>query len=323
MLEEFKKRHGVRKRYLVGVSGGRDSVALVDLLQEAGYGNLVLCHLNHCLRGRSSGQDASFVRRLGAGRRLPVEVERVDVKALAKLAKISLETAARQARLTFFAGLAGKHRCPRVLLGHHADDQVETVIMRLFRGAGPEGLEGMREVVRQRVVLESGMGAPRSGRRIELIRPLLGWWRRDIDAYVAERGLPFREDRDNSERSFLRNRVRHELIPELERLFGRDVRMAVWRLSELSAGENAFFREILEGLDYESRELAVGRLRSESVAVQRRWVRAWLQARGIRDLSFRDVEAVRLLAAPAAMRAKVNLPGAKFARRREKKLFLE
>ncbi len=313
MLEEFTERYSARQRYLVGISGGRDSVALLSLLTDAGYGNLVLCHLNHGLRGRASGQDAAFVRRLGKEYGLSVEVGKVNVQAMARREKDSLENTARRARLEFFAETAGKYRCPRVLLAHHADDQVETVLMKLFRGAGIEGLEGMRE-----------SGVQRVGRRkLELIRPLLGWWREDIDAYVEAEGLDYREDLSNQERRFLRNRVRQELIPRLAGIFGRDVRGAVWRLGEVAAGENAFFRGLLEKSPVNEPEISLQRLRVQHPAVQRRWIRKWLRAQGVRNVGFREIESVRGLLDTARGAAKVNLPGDRFARRRAGKLFLE
>ena len=313
MLADFKERHSPRRKYLVGVSGGRDSVALLELLGNAGYRKLVVCHFNHGLRGRQSGQDAAFVRRLAEKKGFAFELEKVEVAKLAKQRKISVELAAREGRLEFFAAVSAAHRCPRVILGHHADDQVETIIMNLFRGAGAEGLEGMRECSSQNV----------EGRDLELIRPLLGWWREDIDSLIEQRGLSFREDLSNRERTFLRNRVRHELVPSLARIFGRDVRAAVARLGELSAGENAFFRGLLEELPVDDDEVSLRLFRKQDCAVQRRWAREWLRAQGIADVGCREVEEVRLLAVRSGAPAKINLSQGRFARRRAGVLFIE
>ncbi len=313
MLTEFKKKHSPRKKYLVGVSGGRDSVALLELLERAGYRNLVVCHFNHGLRGRHSGQDAAFVRRLAARKGLPFEQAKVDVAKLARRRKVSLETAARQGRLEFFSSVSAARRCRRVILGHQADDQVETIIMNLFRGAGTEGLEGMRERSVQRV----------GGSDLEVLRPLLGWWREDIDSLIEERGLSFREDLSNRKRAFLRNRVRHQLVPSLTRIFGRDVRASVSRLADLAAGENSFFRSLLAELPVEEEEVSLRVFRKQHQAVQRRWVREWLRAQGIANVGYREVEEVRLLAGRTGAPAKVNLSQGKFARRRAGVLFLE
>src|ERR1041384_643640 len=125
------------RRYLIGVSGGRDSVALLDLLTQNGYRRLVLCHLDHQLRGRSSAADAKFVKTLATKLKLQCEIGRTDVAALAKRTKQSIETAGRTARYEFFARVARRHRYRTIFLGHQADDLVETFLLNLFRGAGP------------------------------------------------------------------------------------------------------------------------------------------------------------------------------------------
>jgi tRNA(Ile)-lysidine synthase len=109
-------------RYLIGVSGGRDSIALLHWLRECGYRKLVVCHLNHQLRGRSSDADARFVKKLAANYNVDLEMGSVDVRALAAKQKISIETAAREARYKFFAQVAKQRRSQTILLGHHADD---------------------------------------------------------------------------------------------------------------------------------------------------------------------------------------------------------
>src|SRR5712692_856565 len=119
-------------RYLIGVSGGRDSVALLHWLAECGYKKLIVCHLNHQLRGRSSDADARFVEKLTAKYGVALETGSANVLALAVKQKISIETAAREARYQFFAQVAKRRRCPVIFLGHHADDLVETFLINLF-----------------------------------------------------------------------------------------------------------------------------------------------------------------------------------------------
>src|SRR5437870_1191269 len=114
------------RRYLIGVSGGRDSIALVNLLIDLGYENLVICHLNHQLRGASSRGDARFVERIARSLQLDCQIGSTDVGALAKRSKLSIETAARFARLAFFVSVARRRRCCRIFLAHHADALVET-----------------------------------------------------------------------------------------------------------------------------------------------------------------------------------------------------
>ena len=158
---------------------------------------------------------------------------------------------------------------------------------------------------------------------MELLRPLLGWWQEDVDAYVAAKNLEYREDLSNQEKQFLRNRVRHDLVPRLTKIFGRDIRGAVWRLGEVAAQENDFFRELLDQLPVEATEISLRGMRAEHAAVQRRWIRDWLRSQGVGDVGFREIESVRGLLDAGGGPAKVNLPGDRYARRRSGKLFLE
>ncbi len=127
-------------RYLLAVSGGRDSVALLHWLKERGYKKLIVCHLNHQLRGRSSDANARFVEKLAAQYDVDLEMRSTNVRALAAKQKISIETAAREARYKFFAQVAKQRRTQTIFLGHHADDLVETFLINLFRGSGATGL---------------------------------------------------------------------------------------------------------------------------------------------------------------------------------------
>src|SRR5256885_6888760 len=123
-------------RYLIGVSGGRDSVALLHWLNSLGYKKVVVCHLNHQLRGRSSDADARFVEKLAGKYQVNFELGAANVRVLAKKKKISIETAAREARYSFFAKAAKRRRCDTIFLAHHADDLLETILLNLIRGAG-------------------------------------------------------------------------------------------------------------------------------------------------------------------------------------------
>src|SRR5213080_3922588 len=162
------------ERYLIGVSGGRDSVALLHWLISLGYKRLIVCHLNHQLRGRSSDADARFVEKLAAKYQVDFELGVTNVRALAKKKKTSIETAAREARYSFFAKAAKRHRCHTMFLAHHADDLVETFLLNLIRGAGLTGLGGMRDVSSRQI----------HGVDLTILRPLLSIWRSEIDKYV-------------------------------------------------------------------------------------------------------------------------------------------
>jgi tRNA(Ile)-lysidine synthase len=223
---------------LIGVSGGADSVALLDALVQSGYRPHV-CHLNHQWRGAESEADAESVRELAGQYGLSVTIESHKVA--------SDEDAARQARLAFFESIG----IPTVALAHTADDQVETFLMRLIRGAGLDGLAGMWP--------ERQIGS------LRIIRPLLAVTRKEVLEYLRARGLKYREDSSNANRQFLRNRIRHELLPLLERDYNPGIRDVLRRTAEILRAE------------------AVG----DPVAAERR---------SIRQLSFEQVEALRKLA---------------------------
>src|SRR5881394_1321275 len=201
------------RRYLIGVSGGRDSIALLHLLVDLGYNKLVVCHLNHQLRGAASRSDARFVEKVARDLGLDCEIGSTDVGVLAKRSKLSIETAARFARLGFFVEVARRRRCPRIFLAHHADDLVETALLNLFRGAGPAGMAAMRKISVHRL----------GKTNLTILRPLLGVWRSEIDSYVRQNELEFREDSTNATLHSSRNKIRHRILPDIEKQFSRDV----------------------------------------------------------------------------------------------------
>src|SRR5436309_10545256 len=175
------------RRYLIGVSGGRDSIALLHWLINLDYKKLIVCHLNHQLRGRSSDADARFVEKLAGKYQIDFELGAANIRALAKKKKMSIETAAREARYSFFAKAAKRHGCRTIFLAHHADDLVETFLINLFRGAGSAGLAGMREVSTRRI---DDVG-------LTIVRPFLDVWLKQIDNFVHKYLLTFREDVTN------------------------------------------------------------------------------------------------------------------------------
>lgn len=301
------------KRYLIGVSGGRDSIALLHWLRANGYSKLIVCHLDHRLRGRKSAADAKFVERLANSLDVPFAGGAADVRALAQRQKQSIETAARAARFQFFATIARRRRCLTIFLGHHADDLVETFLINLFRGAGLAGLGGIRESSIQRV----------NEFELTMVRPLLGVWREQIDEYIRAHRLKFREDASNRELTPLRNRLRHRVIPYLEKIFGRKIRQNIWRTAMIAGDENAWMNGAIEPIPANGSELSVGKLRAEPVAVQRRILQQWLRQQDVANVGYDLIERVRALLEPEAKAAKTNLPGARHVRRRAKKLFID
>ena len=326
-------------RYLIGVSGGRDSVSLLHWLVNLGYKKLVVCHLNHQLRGRSSDADARFVQKLverynqesvGRAPRMPssqigkrgarpttrmadldFELGAADVCALAKKKKMSIETAAREARYTFFADTARRRKCKVIFLAHHADDLVESFLINLFRGAGTAGLSGMRETSTR----------PINGVELTIVRPLLGVWRKEIDDYVHEHRIKFREDASNKNLSSLRNRTRRRIIPYLEKILGRNIRPAIWRTAAIAGEEEAWVDSQLAGSS--NAGLSVTKLRASPVALQRRTIFKWLRAQNISEVGFDVVERVRSLLDQNARVAKINLAQDRHVRRRAGSIFIE
>jgi tRNA(Ile)-lysidine synthase len=190
-------------RVLVALSGGPDSVALLHLLRELeARGELIVAgvaHLNHGLRGAAADADERFCRELAAELGLAAEIGRENVGAIARAGHRSIEDAARAARYAFLEAAADRLKADAIAVGHSLDDQAETFLLRLLRGAGPRGLAGIR---------------PRAGR---VIRPLLEISRQQLRDYATERRLAFREDETNADVTIPRNRIRHDLIPILTR----------------------------------------------------------------------------------------------------------
>lgn len=298
-------------RYLIGVSGGRDSVALLHSLINAGYKKLIVCHLNHQLRGQSSDADARFVEKLAAKYQTDFEIGSANVHALAKKQKMSIETAAREARYTFFAQTARRRCCKTIFLAHQADDLVETFVFNLIRGAGLTGLSAMREV------------STRYVQDIELVivRPLLSIWRKDIDNYVRKHRLKFREDASNKNLAPMRNRIRNRVIPYLEKTLGRNIRRNIWRTAMIAADEEKWIETNLPGPT--NAVLSVTALGVMPIALQRRAILKWLRAQNISDVGFDIIERVRSLADRNTRIAKVNLPQDRYARRRAGRIFIE
>jgi tRNA(Ile)-lysidine synthase len=206
-------------RVLVAVSGGPDSVALLHLLMRLRPVlklDLGVAHYDHGLRGEDSRGDAGFVADLARGLGLPVHLGRGDIRALAQTEKISLQMAARKLRLQFLRDTCRGQAYTRLALGHTADDQVELFWLRLFRGAGLEGLKGMWPATPQ-----------------GLVRPLLAVGKAPLLAWLEQEGLSYRHDVSNLSRSYLRNRVRLDLLPHLSQLYNPRLAQTIWRTQAL------------------------------------------------------------------------------------------
>jgi len=296
---------------LVGFSGGRDSVALVALLQEGGFSGLTLLHLDHGLRSES-GADAEWCREFGRGRGIEVVVDRREVGGQAGGSGMGLEEAGREARHAFFAQIALERGIRDVVLGHHADDQVETFLFRLLRGSGSLGLGGMAPVSE---LVEGAVS-------LRLLRPMLGVWRSELDEWIAGKGLTFCEDLSNADPRWARNRIRHGLLPEMERVMERPVKAALWRTAELLRAEAGWMRETDAAGGELPSHLDVKALQGQALAQRRLRITRWLALHGVPEVGFELVEAVARLASER-FPAKVNLPGGRHVRRRAGRIFVE
>jgi len=294
-----------RRRWLVGVSGGADSVALLHLLVEAGFRDLVVCHLDHSLRGGASTGDAAFVAALARKLGLPSESGRADVAGEAETARESIETAARRARHAFFKECAVKRRCRRLLLAHHADDQAETVAWNLLRGS--HGLKGIPAFQEMRV-----------GRLcLEISRPLLAVRGGDLREWLSARGLDWREDASNAVPDVIRNRLRLEVLPALTVVSGRDSIAMINRAHAGSQDLEEIQRWAVERagvLDPQGR-LHVPALRALPDALQRAVLADYLKRAGVPGMDRALLVSIAGLLDPSAAPA-VNLPGGGSIRRR-------
>ena len=262
-------------RMLAAVSGGSDSVALFFLMQElAASGDCRLAglaHLHHHIRGEAADQDAAFCRSLAVRTGVPAVIGDADVPALAARAGVSLEVAGRDARQRFYAEAQATLTATRTAVAHTRDDQAETVLLRLVRGAGPAGLSGI---------------APR---RDYLVRPLLEATRAQLRAYLDERGEPWREDATNADRTIPRNLIRHEVLPRLREL-NAQADAALARTADILRADDAF----LDGL---ANEAAARIVRVEGATAPTRLL---LDAAGLAQLPLALARRVALLALETA-----------------------
>ncbi len=223
-------------RVLLGISGGPDSVALLSLVFHANhisniYSNLCLAHLNHLLRGEESEQDEQFVRELAKQFNLSLIVEQRNIRKFARRRKLSLEEVAREERYKFLEAVAEKIGAGVIAVGHTADDNAETILHRIIRGTGILGLNGMSP--KRRLTPFS---------TIDLVRPLLFSWRKDIIAYLNTLNLSYRTDSTNLAKDKFRSRVRTELIPLLERNYNAGVKKSLIKLGEISIQSYDFLK---------------------------------------------------------------------------------
>ncbi|MCF6286363.1 MAG: tRNA lysidine(34) synthetase TilS [Candidatus Hydrogenedentes bacterium] len=214
---------------LLAVSGGADSMALLHLLHRGGC-PVAVAHFDHQTRDGASGAEGDFVAEVAAGLGVPMHRGGGDITALAEASTESFEMAARRARYAFLVETAQAHGYAAIVTGHHADDQSETVLMRLLRGTSPTGL--------------AGIPGRRSEGGIPLLRPLLGIARANLVAWLCGEGLSWREDESNKDQDILRNKIRHELLPALRRDYNPRIDEALNRLARIQRREDSLLARL-------------------------------------------------------------------------------
>jgi tRNA(Ile)-lysidine synthase len=315
----YIRKHALLKagdRVGVAVSGGADSVALLRLLlelrHEIGF-VLSVVHFNHQLRGTDSDADAHFVADLAGHHKLELHLENGDTATYAKQKRLSIETAARELRYQYLRRLLAEARLNRIATAHTLDDQAETVLLRIVRGAGSRGLAG---IYPQLSVTES----------TTIVRPLLATKRKDLERYLKGLNQSWREDASNRDLRHARNRVRHGILPRLERFLNPAVREALAETAEIARAEEAYWeREVARLLPQvwtqQSGTLKPAALVALPLALQRRVVRAACESVGLR-LEFHHAEGVLALASSTVAKT-IELPEGWVVSRKRQNLCLQ
>lgn len=301
----FERGHTVG----VAVSGGADSVCLLHVLLELAPRwalRLRVLHLNHCLRGQESLDDARFVREMAGRLGLDVDVQETDVGLLRAESGENLEQLARRIRQQFFRGRLEAGLVNRVALGHTRSDQAETVLFRILRGCGTTGLAGILPVTEEGVV-----------------RPLLDVHRKAVERFLQERNIPWREDASNRDPAFARNRIRHHLLPALTESWNPSLTDSLAHMATLVQDEERYWDQEIERVA--GRVLVrrgpvllvrAANLRSLELPVARRLLR-----RAIRDakgdllgIEFKHIEAIVRLAGRTGGEGGIEIPGLELRR---------
>ncbi|RJP30706.1 MAG: tRNA lysidine(34) synthetase TilS [Phycisphaerales bacterium] len=312
------------ERVVVGVSGGPDSMALLHILTRLSREfqwnfQLMVAHLNHGLRDLESEKDAAFVQAAADSLELPATIEFRDVRALAGEQGRGIEETARQARYAFFERVAKKHGSKIVALAHHSDDNAETILHRILRGTGLRGLSGI-----------PAYRPMNFERTVRVIRPLLRHTRQEILEYLQDQGVAYREDKSNESLESTRNRIRHQVMPLLEREINPQVRDALLRLGEQAHWLEEFLREtvqrtfdtlVISHTD-QTLELNVDAMGRKSPIVQTELVRLAYSSFGLgeQDLSFGHLVSVLDLVGEHTSGKQVNLPGGMTVKRQYHRL---
>lgn len=306
VTETIEKYHLIHPgdKIIVAVSGGPDSICLLDILNYIRRQfelSLIIAHVNHGIRKRESKVEARFVRLKALHMNLPFEQLSVSVPAIAREKGFSIEQTGRTIRYHFFKKLLIKYQAHSIALGHHEDDQVETILMRIIRGSGLQGLRGI------------------PARRDVFIRPLIECNQREIEDYCRRRKISYCVDSSNRQPMYLRNKIRHQLIPMLTKEYNQSIRNHLLQLQTIVQDELNYMEKLTEqyylkalkkeypsGIVLDSKQLT-----EWPVALQRRVIRKGLRhlRNYLADIQFNHIESIRQLCLMNRGEKYLDLPG--------------
>jgi len=298
--EMLKPKHSV----VIGVSGGPDSVALLHILLALAPRlslRLGVAHLNHCLRRTDSDNDAQFVETLARKFNLPCYIQKKNVRNYQIKNRLSLEEAARSVRYTFLNTVAQSKGYNKIAIGHHSDDNAELVLMNLFRGSGTLGLSGIPPV-----------------RGDKIIRPLIQVSRSELIEFLIQNNLKYVSDASNEDTRYLRNKVRHNLIPMLKTAYNPKISETLNRLSSIIKSEeewledvvNPFFEKAVLHVQEDHIALSIHMVNRYHVALQRRIIRMAIEKikGNLRRIRFVNIDSVIGLLGNSQAYGNIDLP---------------
>ena len=309
-IKEMIDKRGMFKRgqsLLLAVSGGPDSVAMLFALH--GLSNklnldLYIAHINHKLRGAESDKDQNYVERLSRKLNIPLFVLKKDTKSFAKKNKLSIEDAARQIRYSFFTECARRFKIDSISTAHTLDDQAETILMRFLRGAGIRGLRGIQPV--------SDLF------EFKLIRPLIEITRKEIEAYLREKEIRPRIDKSNLDIKFLRNRIRHKLVPQLVKEYNPNLKNQLLMLAKMLNEDynyiqflsDELFNKIATSSNSKKVVFKLRAFKALNVSAQRYLVRSAIKrlALTLDNIEYRHWKEIKSLLSSRPIGSIVNLP---------------
>lgn len=299
---------------IVGVSGGADSMVLLEILSKTVTNKLIVAHLNHKFRGEEANKDAEFVKNESEKRGITSIIKEIDVPAYMEENNIGAEIAAREVRYQFYEEVAREWNATIIALGHHIDDQAETVLFRLIRGTGVNGI--------------SGIPYSRDLNGIKIIRPLLDVRRKEIEEYCYNNAITYITDQSNFSTMYFRNKIRLNVIPFLEE-YNVKITQHLHQLAKVTQAENRYFNELADEFIQKNSiigesecKLEIKKLKSIDISLQRRVIYLILKYLKLsNDITSSHIEDILSLANQSHPSKSINLPGIRAYREYDKIIF--